>query len=93
VDPDGKGLKHYMKLSTDILKNKFALRFIRKDRSTEDFTYSDLKSAKFVNVLKKLKIKRGTCFLANGRIPELYVTALGTLKYTAVFVLYFLYLA
>jgi hypothetical protein len=41
----------------------------------------------------KLKIKRGTCFLANGRIPELYVTALGTLKYTAVFVLYFLYLA
>jgi hypothetical protein len=30
-------------------------------------------------------------FLANGRIPELYVTALGTLKYTAV--LYFLYLA
>jgi acyl-coenzyme A synthetase/AMP-(fatty) acid ligase len=33
----------------------------------------------------KLKIKRGTCFLANGRIPELYVTALGTLKYTAVF--------
>jgi acetyl-CoA synthetase len=42
-------------------------------------------SAKFANVLKKLKIKRGTCFLANGRIPELYVTALGTLKYTAVF--------
>jgi acetyl-CoA synthetase len=24
-------------------------------------------------------------FFANGRIPELYVTALGTLKYTAVF--------
>jgi acetyl-CoA synthetase len=32
-------------------------------------------------------------FLANGRIPELYVTALGTLKYTCFFVLYFLYLA
>jgi acetyl-CoA synthetase len=51
----------------------------------------ETQSAKFANVLK-LKIK-GTCFLANGEIPELYVTALGTLKYTAVFVLYFLYLA
>jgi acetyl-CoA synthetase len=41
----------------------------------------------------KNKDQRGTCFLANGKNSELYVTALGTLKYTAVFVLYFLYLA
>jgi acetyl-CoA synthetase len=34
----------------------------------------------------KTKDQKGTCFLSlTGRIPELYVTALGTLKYTAVF--------
>jgi acyl-coenzyme A synthetase/AMP-(fatty) acid ligase len=42
----------------------------------------------------KLKIKKGErVFSLTGRIPELYVTALGTLKYTAVFCPYFLYLA
>lgn len=90
--PDGKGLNIAYEAvdrhAQNHLKNTVALRFIRKDRSTEDFTYSDLKtqSAKFANVLKKLKIKKGErVFSLTGRIPELYVTALGTLKYTAVF--------
>jgi hypothetical protein len=51
-----------MKLSTDMPKTilKYGCTsFYRKDRSTEDFTYSDLQSAKFANVLKKLKIKKG----------------------------------
>lgn len=90
--PDGKGLNIAYEAvdrhAQNHLKNTVALRFIRKDRSTEDFTYSDLKiqSAKFANVLKKLKVKKGErVFSLTGRIPELYVTAIGTLKYTAVF--------
>jgi acetyl-CoA synthetase len=90
--PDGKGLNIAYEAvdrhAQNHLKNTVALRFIRKDRSTEDFTYSDLKtqSAKFANVLKKLKVKKGErVFSLTGRIPELYITTLGTLKYTAVF--------
>ncbi|MFT5715076.1 MAG: acetyl-CoA synthetase [Flavobacterium sp.] len=90
--PDGKGLNIAYEAvdrhAQNHLKNTVALRFIRKDRSIEDFTYSDLKtqSDKFANVLKKLKIKKGErVFSLTGRVPELYVTALGTLKYTAVF--------
>lgn len=69
-------------------KDKVALRFIRKDRSFRDFTYSGLQvqTSKFAHVLKKLGLKKGErVFSLTGRIPELYITALGTLKYTAVF--------
>lgn len=90
--PDAKGLNIAYEAvdrhAQNHLKNTVALRFIKKNRSTEDFTYSDLKiqSAKFANVLKKLKVKKGErVFSLTGRIPELYITALGTLKYTAVF--------
>ena len=90
--PDGKGLniahEAVDRHAQNHLKDTVALRFIKKDRSTEDFTYSDLKiqSSKFANVLKKLKVKKGErVFSLTGRIPELYITALGTLKYTAVF--------
>jgi acetyl-CoA synthetase len=90
--PDGKGLniayeavdRHAQKH----LKNTIELRFIRKDRSTEDFNYSNLKpqSSKFANVLKKLKAKKGELvFSLTRKIPKLFVAAfLETLKYTAV---------
>lgn len=70
------------------LKDTLALRIIRKDKSVLDYTYYELKkeTAKFANVLEKLKIKKGErVFTLLGRVPELYITALGTLKYTAVF--------
>ncbi|NLU94911.1 acetate--CoA ligase [Chitinophaga sp. Ak27] len=70
------------------LANTLALRCIRKDRSTRDFTYTDLQrlSARFANVLVNLGIKKGEkVFALTGRIPELYIAALGTFKVTAVF--------
>lgn len=68
--------------------NTVALRWIRKDRSFEDFTYADLKvhTSRFANVLEKLAIKKGDgVFSLSGRIPSLYFAALGTLKIGAVF--------
>jgi acetyl-CoA synthetase len=70
------------------LKNTVAFRFIKKDKTIQDFTYSDLQqqTSKFANVLQKLGIQKGErVFALTGRIPELYIAALGTLKYTAVF--------
>lgn len=70
------------------LKNHTALRWIKQNGMTQDFSYHDLKTqtSRFANVLKKLKIKKEErVFTLAGRIPELYFTALGALKYTAVF--------
>jgi acetyl-CoA synthetase len=70
------------------LKDTVALRFIRKDKSIKEFTYSELKllTSKFANILKYLNLNKGDrVFSLAGRIPELYITALGTLKFTGVF--------
>jgi acetyl-CoA synthetase len=90
--PDGKGLniayEAITRHSQTHLKDTVALRFIRKDRSFHDFTYSELQkqTSKFANVLGDLGIQKGEpVFSLMGRIPELYIVALGTLKYTAVF--------
>jgi acetyl-CoA synthetase len=90
--PDGKGLniahEAVDRHAAGHLKNVVAFRFIQKDRSFRDFTYSDLQreTSKFANVLGKLGVKKGErIFSLAGRIPELYIAALGTLKCTAVF--------
>lgn len=90
--PDGKGLniahEAITRHSQTHLKDTVSLRFIRKDRSFHDFTYSELQkqTSKFANVLGNLGIQKGErVFSLMGRIPELYIVALGTLKYTAVF--------
>jgi len=90
--PDGKGLniahEAITRHSQTHLKDTVALRFIRKDRSFHDFTYSELQkqTSKFANVLGNLGIQKGErVFSLMGRIPELYIVALGALKYTAVF--------
>ena len=70
------------------LKDNIALRFIQKDKSFKDFTYYDIHklSSRFANALTTLGIKKGErVFALTGRIPELYIAALGTLKMTAVF--------
>jgi acetyl-CoA synthetase len=69
-------------------RNHLAIRWIGKDDSVRDFTYVDLMKLtnKFANVLRKLGIQKAdrVCVLA-GRIPELYIAALGTLKNISVF--------
>jgi acetyl-CoA synthetase len=74
--------------ATGKLKDRVALRWIKKDRSAKEYTYRDihLLSSRFANVLTTLGIKKGErVFALTGRIPELYIAALGTLKTTAVF--------
>ncbi|MGE5106670.1 MAG: acetate--CoA ligase [Sphingobacteriales bacterium] len=70
------------------LKDTIALRWIQKDKTIKDFTYHDLHklSSRFANILTTLGVKkRERVFALAGRIPELYIAALGTLKSTAVF--------
>ncbi len=70
------------------LKDTPALIWIRKDQTAATYTYQDLDklSSRFANVLTSLGVKKGDrVFALAGRVPELYITALGTLKTTAVF--------
>jgi acetyl-CoA synthetase len=70
------------------LKNTVALRWTHQDMTTDHYTYLDLKklSCRFANILGVLGVKKGEfVFTYTGRIPELYIAALGTLKKSAVF--------
>src|SRR3989338_8206368 len=67
---------------------KIALRFISKANEITDFTFQKLRdlSNQFANVLKKLGVEKGDrVFVLMDRIPELYITALGTWKNNNVF--------
>jgi acetyl-CoA synthetase len=67
---------------------RLAIRWIGKDLRSDDFTYERLQalSNRFANVLSTLGVEKGDrVFALAGRIPELYVSALGTLKRGAVF--------
>ena len=65
-----------------------ALRWLGKNGERREFRYAELArlSNRFAHGLNRLGIRRGdrVCALA-GRIPELYIAALGTLKVGAVF--------
>jgi acetyl-CoA synthetase len=67
---------------------RIALRWLSKDGATRDFTYADLseQTSRFANVLASLGVGKGdTVASLAGRIPELYVAALGTLKNGSIF--------
>ena len=69
-------------------RDHLALRWLGKRGEVRDFTYADLCSLsnRFANVLKGLKVGKGErVFLLAGRIPELYISALGALKNGNVF--------
>ncbi len=91
--PDGKGLniahEAVDRHADGVLHNHVALRWLGSQGSTREFTYGELKgqSNRFANILKGLGIgKRDTVsVLLAGRIPELYIAALGILKNTSVF--------
>src|ERR1039458_6909370 len=70
------------------LADVVALRFLDKRGAASELTYAELKRAtnRFANLLDSLGVQRGErVFVLAGRIPELYVAALGTLKHGSVF--------
>jgi acetyl-CoA synthetase len=90
--PGGKGLniahEAVDRHAAGLLRDHVALRWLSKGGERRDITYGDLReqSNRFANVLRELGIGKGDrVFSLAGRIPELYVAALGTLKNGSVF--------
>jgi acetyl-CoA synthetase len=74
-------------LNTSI-ENKLALRWLGKDQQVIDYSYRDLaeQTSLFASVLAKLGFEPGVrVFSLVGRLPLLYISALGTLKFGGVF--------
>ena len=90
--PDGKGLNIAYEAvdrhAAGPLADHLAIRWLGRDDTVRDFTYADLRGQtnRFGNVLRSLGIgKADRVFTLLGRVPELYLTALGTLKNGSVF--------
>jgi acetyl-CoA synthetase len=69
-------------------RDRLALRWISKSGEVRDISYEGLRrlTNRFANVLRSLGIGKGDrVFALSGRIPELYIAALGTLKNGSVF--------
>jgi acetyl-CoA synthetase len=69
-------------------ETKIALRWLGKKNQCVDFTYRDLaeQTSRFASVLKTLGFEPGSrVFSLAGRLPLLYIAALGTLKAGCVF--------
>jgi acetyl-CoA synthetase len=69
-------------------RHHLALRWLGKRGERRDFDYAELDrlSNRFANVLQNLGVQKGErVFTLMGRVPELYLAALGTLKRGAVF--------
>jgi len=65
-----------------------ALRCIARDGAVAELSYAGLRAhtSRFANLLQTLGVGKGDrVFSLIGRVPELYVAALGTLKNTSVF--------
>ena len=74
--------------ATGPLSNHLAIRWLGKNGETRDYTFAELQhlSNRFANVLQGLEVTKGErVYVLAGRIPELYITALGTLKNRSVF--------
>ncbi|HEY6104545.1 MAG TPA: AMP-binding protein, partial [Anaeromyxobacteraceae bacterium] len=69
-------------------RSRVALRFLSKEGGRRDLSYQDLaaETSRFANALRALGVGKGDrVFALLGRVPELYVAALGTLKNGSVF--------
>lgn len=69
-------------------KNHLAIRWLGKNGEIQDFNYGNLQELtnRFANLLKQLGISKGDAvFVLTGRIPELYIASLGTLKNRSIF--------
>jgi len=74
--------------ATGALSQQLAIRWLSKNGEIRDYTFTDLQrlSNRFANVLQQLGVRQAeTVFALAGRIPELYIAALGTLKNRSVF--------
>ncbi|MFZ2100104.1 MAG: acetate--CoA ligase [Oricola sp.] len=68
--------------------DKTALRLIGKDEGTTDLSYRDLMhlTSRFANALRSLGVEKGDrVYSLLGRVPQLYVAVIGTLKAGCVF--------
>jgi len=90
--PGGKGLniahEAVDRHTSGKLRDHLAIRWLGKDGDVREYTYGQLRELtnRFANVLQKLGVTKGDrVYALAGRIPELYVAALGTLKHRAVF--------
>ena len=74
--------------ATGSRRDHLAIRWLGKNGKVQDYTYGRLQELtnRFANVLEGLGVQKGdrVCALA-GRVPELYIAALGTLKHRSVF--------
>ncbi len=65
------------------LADRIALRFVRSDDSSRELSFAQLSrlTNRFANVLRRLGVRKGEhLFVLAGRIPELVVAVLGSLK-------------
>ncbi len=90
--PDGKGLNIAYEAidrhASGPRRDHTALRWISRDGAIRDFSYDDMRrlTNRFANALRGLGVGKGDrVYVLAGRIPELYVAALGTLKHRSVF--------
>lgn len=90
--PDGRGLNIAFEAvdrhAAGPRARRVALRWLGKSGACRDITYDELQklTSRFANVLASLGVEKGDrVFALMGRIPELYVAALGTLKNGSVF--------
>ena len=70
------------------LAKRTAIRWLGKNGTIDDYSYRRLDDLtnRFANVLQSLGVVQGDrVFTLAGRIPELYLAALGTLKHRAIF--------
>ena len=68
--------------------NHLAIRWLGKNGRVRDYTYADLRNLtnRFANVLQCLGVNKGDrVYALAGRVPELYIAALGALKHRSVF--------
>jgi acetyl-CoA synthetase len=71
-----------------VRRDKVALRWLGKEGQVQNITFSNLHKLtnRFANVLDRLGIEAGDrVFALAGRIPELYIAALGAMKHRCIF--------
>ncbi len=90
--PDNRGLniahEAVDRHANGTLRDHLAIRWLGKRGQRQDYTYGQLQrlTNRFANVLTQLGVGKGDrVYALTGRIPELYVTALGALKNRSVF--------
>lgn len=85
--PNGKGLNIAHEAVTrhahGSRPNHLALRWLGRNGARRDFSYAELEeqTSRFANVLAEIGVQAGeVVFVLTGRIPELYIAVLGSLK-------------